>query len=1673
MSGPLPIRFQELLQLTSVGISPDVISFSNLTLESAKYICIRETTQPDKNAVVIIDMAQPTQPVRRSITADSAIMCPDQNVLALKAGNQLQIFNMDSKARLKAHTMTEAVVFWKWINNTTIGMVTAGAVYHWTLDGPETPTKIFERHASLNDSQIINYRSDSKGKWLCLVGIAQSEGRIVGNMQLYSIERKVSQAIEGHACAFADFTPDGATGPSTLFTFAKRSPTESKLYIIEVGKADPNGPSYQKKAVDLFFPPDAAADFPVSMQVSQKYNVIYVVTKLGYLHIFDLDSATSIYRNRISSDTIFVTSNHDQSGGILGIDRKGRVLLVTLDEKNVVPYICNNLNNYELAIKLASKGDLPGAEDLFTNQFNRLFQQGNYAAAAKVAAESPQGILRTNKTLQLFQQLPTQPGQASPLLQYFGILMEKGRLNKLETLELTRPVLQQGRKQLLEKWLQEDKLTCSEELGDLVKPQDVKLALNVYYRAETHPKVIIGFAESGEYDKIVAYAQKVGYTPDWKVLLSQLLASNPEAAGQFAAKLVGANLIDVNVVVDTFMARGLVQPTTSLLLEVLKENKPQDAALQTKLLEINLIHAPAVADAILGNEMFSHYDRTRIAALCEKAALPQRALEHYKDVTDIKRVFSNTLNLNPEFVVNYFSRLPVDDSFEVLKHLLKINIRSNLQTVVAVCTKYSTQLGPARVVEMFESFKCYEGIFFFLGSLVNTSEDPLIHTKYIEAAIRTNQLNEVKRMVKESNHYDPEKTRDLLKEVKLQDQLPLIIVCDRFDFVADLTTYLYKNNMSAYIDAYVQKINPLNTPQVFGALIDAGCNEEYIRNLLMSVRGMCPAEKLVEVAEKRNKLKLVLPWLEARVAEGNTETELHNAIGKIYIDTGKEPEKFLTTNPYYDSLVIGKYCEKRDPNLAFTAYKRGGNNAELIEVTNKNSLFKQQARFLVERQDLPLYATVLREDNEYRRQVIDQIVQTALPEVKNPEEVSTAVKAFMSAGLPNELIELLDKVVLDSKNPEFSENKSLQNLLILTAIKADQSRVMNYINRLDKYDAPDIANVAVASGLAEEAFTIFKKFKLHVDAIEVLLDQIGDLERASEFADRINQPETYSKLGQAQLNQGQVSKAITSFIKANDPEFYNEVIAGANQSGNFEELVKYLEMCRKKIKEPKLESELVFAYARTSKNTELEEFVSAPGCLANILETGERCFDAGLYEAARILFANIDNYSRLASALVKLGEFSQAVDAARKANSLRTWKEVNLACVEAKQFRLAQTAGLYIIPNADELEEVLLVYETRAHFDELIALLETGIQQSEGTHVGMFTSLAIIYSRYKEEKLMEYLKAHYKQISLPRVISTTQQNFQWPELTFLQIHFDEFDNACITMLGHIEAWEHPLFKETIVKTTNHDICYRAIQVYLEEHPLLINDLLSVMTNLVDHSRVVGLIKKMNHLPLVKPYLQAVQDKDILAVNESLNEIYVDEEDYESLRSSIDRFTHFEAIDLAKKLESHQLLEFRRIAAYLYKQQQRWADSVELSKKDKLYKDAIETAAKSKKQDVAEDLLNFFISLKSKECFAATLYTCYDAIRPDIALELAWKNNYIDFAFPFLIQVVREYTSKVDGLVAEAEKKKKEAEKKSDQPSNFVHSEDMYANQIPQIAYYDPSMQQGYPPTGMMPPYGQY
>jgi hypothetical protein len=79
------------------------------------------------------------------------------------------------------------------------------------------------------------------------------------------------------------------------------------------------------------------------------------------------------------------------------------------------------------------------------------------------------------------------------------------------------------------------------------------------------------------------------------------------------------------------------------------------------------------------------------------------------------------------------------------------------------------------------------------------------------------------------------------------------------------------------------------------------CSEDIIKNLIMVVKGQFSTDELVEEVEKRNRLKLLLPWLESRVHEGCVEPATHNALAKIYIDSNNNPERFLRwyTHSYF------------------------------------------------------------------------------------------------------------------------------------------------------------------------------------------------------------------------------------------------------------------------------------------------------------------------------------------------------------------------------------------------------------------------------------------------------------------------------------------------------------------------------------------------------------------------------------------------------------------------------------------------------------------------------------------------------------------------------------------------------------------------------------------------------
>lgn len=317
----------------------------------------------------------------------------------------------------------------------------------------------------MKEGQVIGYVLAPDRKWAALFAISTPDGgqTINGHIQLYLIEAGKQQMLEGHACAFGSVLLHNDTHRSNVFCFVERKAGETKslVHITEIS-APPEGVQKFKKNTEIVYDPSAPGDFPISMVVAEKYGLLYVVTKFGFIYLYEMSTCEQIYKTRISSQPIFVVAKNYTNDGLLALNKNGVLYGGMVDESGLIPHLmqnCKHLPNcQQLIFSLAGRYSLPGVDNIFLGQFNNFIINGDYQNAAKIASMSPGALLRNADTIAKFKSLPQVPGQPQPLLIYFQKLLEKGKLNKLETTELCGPVLAQGKIDLVKTWAAGNKL---------------------------------------------------------------------------------------------------------------------------------------------------------------------------------------------------------------------------------------------------------------------------------------------------------------------------------------------------------------------------------------------------------------------------------------------------------------------------------------------------------------------------------------------------------------------------------------------------------------------------------------------------------------------------------------------------------------------------------------------------------------------------------------------------------------------------------------------------------------------------------------------------------------------------------------------------------------------------------------------------------------------------------------------------------------------------------------------------------------------------------------------------------------------------------------------------------------------------------------------------------------
>ena len=80
--------------------------------------------------------------------------------------------------------------------------------------------------------------------------------------------------------------------------------------------------------------------------------------------------------------------------------------------------------------------------------------------------------------------------------------------------------------------------------------------------------------------------------------------------------------------------------------------------------------------------------------------------------------------------LTYFGKLNREQGIALLTNMMARG-PSNMQVCVKVAKKYNGELGSEELAKVFENAKATEGLYYYLGAVVNFSEDPIVHFNYI------------------------------------------------------------------------------------------------------------------------------------------------------------------------------------------------------------------------------------------------------------------------------------------------------------------------------------------------------------------------------------------------------------------------------------------------------------------------------------------------------------------------------------------------------------------------------------------------------------------------------------------------------------------------------------------------------------------------------------------------------------------------------------------------------------------------------------------------------------------------------------------------------------------------------------------------------------------------------
>lgn len=161
---------------------------------------------------------------------------------------------------------------------------------------------------------------------------------------------------------------------NSVICFCEKKAAEgvNRLHIMEIGNPAPGNNKF-KVNVDISMAQDAPGDFPILMQASPRYGLFFMITKMGYLFMFESYKGSLVYRQRITDQLIFASVRNATTDGVICISKAGQVLSINVEESNLVKFVMKASHipdNKNVAFRMAQRYGLSGADDIFLAQFN-------------------------------------------------------------------------------------------------------------------------------------------------------------------------------------------------------------------------------------------------------------------------------------------------------------------------------------------------------------------------------------------------------------------------------------------------------------------------------------------------------------------------------------------------------------------------------------------------------------------------------------------------------------------------------------------------------------------------------------------------------------------------------------------------------------------------------------------------------------------------------------------------------------------------------------------------------------------------------------------------------------------------------------------------------------------------------------------------------------------------------------------------------------------------------------------------------------------------------------------------------------------------------------------------------------------------------------------------------